>query len=823
MYNSILFNPSSLFIQNNLSNSQSLIAKNMQRMSSGLKINQAKDDSSGCVLSARLSSKLSSLNAVQKNSQQATSLLTLAEDSLKEMENIALRIRDLSLQSMNDTTSIEERNAIQDEINELNKELYRIKNTTQMNGFAIFGDKEEAPAAPIISPIATASTFSLRNTVPENETETISQEATTFALTRSAEPATINATSSTSEKIGVVGEIGYKNVNKLSKEEAIAQGYTVIETAQDFANLSSINSKIILMNDIDLTGIVNTQKNIGTNGILNGNGYKITGYESDKAIINNNQGTIKNLVIENAKVENCTGDYGAILANKNYSIIENCKISGNIDGNTNYLGMFAALQTSNGQATNITISGMVNNSHASGQTGGLIGNLDGKVANCKNINGDISGESSVGGLIGYVTKNGEITNSSSAANLKNGTNTGGLTGYCNGKISNSESSGTIQGNKNVGGLTGCFFTASGLIKNSKTNATIICNTEEGRAGGFVGYSSTSATVSNCYSSGNVTNDGKFTGGFAGSGHETIFINCLTTGNVYSTSTKNDTHAGGFIGETYGGYIENSSATGDVKAKNATASGFCTLSGNTVNIKNSYSTSNVTSNTHASGFINTTKFDSILENCFASGTIEGGMSADSFSNTTGITIINCYSNSNQSGNVTNKNNVEAKEPSWFQNAQNLTFLGDEYDYRFNPPKLKNLSDTSTRLQIGEEDGISHTISIDLEFELGDFEAKALTRESAQETLQNADKIIDTLTKKRSKIGATLNRIESICNLQNVNIENLSYAKSLITDTDMAQESMSMVKNNILNQVSTALFTQANTQNSGLVMSLLSFNK
>jgi len=127
-------NVMSLNAQRNLGTSQSALAKSMQRLSSGLRINSAKDDAAGLAISDRMTSQIRGLNQAVRNSNDGISLAQTAEGALQETTNILQRMRELAVQSANDTNSASDRTSLQAEVNQLKQEMTRIAETTQFNG-----------------------------------------------------------------------------------------------------------------------------------------------------------------------------------------------------------------------------------------------------------------------------------------------------------------------------------------------------------------------------------------------------------------------------------------------------------------------------------------------------------------------------------------------------------------------------------------------------------------------------------------------------------------------------------------------------------------
>lgn len=127
-------NIASLNTQRNLSSSSNALATSLQRLSTGSRINSAKDDAAGLQISNRLTSQINGLGVAVKNANDGISLAQTAEGALQQSTNILQRMRDLSLQSANGSNSESERTALDSEVGQLKKELDRISNTTTFGG-----------------------------------------------------------------------------------------------------------------------------------------------------------------------------------------------------------------------------------------------------------------------------------------------------------------------------------------------------------------------------------------------------------------------------------------------------------------------------------------------------------------------------------------------------------------------------------------------------------------------------------------------------------------------------------------------------------------
>jgi flagellin len=130
-------NVASLSAQNQLGKSQSLSDQALQRLSSGLRINSAKDDAAGLAISTRFQSQISGLNVAQRNANDGISLAQTAEGALDEITNNLQRIRDLAVQSANATNSASDRAALNQEVSQRIEEIDRIASQTSFNGLKV--------------------------------------------------------------------------------------------------------------------------------------------------------------------------------------------------------------------------------------------------------------------------------------------------------------------------------------------------------------------------------------------------------------------------------------------------------------------------------------------------------------------------------------------------------------------------------------------------------------------------------------------------------------------------------------------------------------
>ena len=139
-------NISSLTAQRNLSMNQASLSTSMQRLSSGLRINSAKDDAAGMAISSRMSSQISGMNQAARNANDGISLAQTAEGGLASATDLLQRMRDLAVQSANSTNSDADRASLQAEVGQLKSELDRVANTTAFNGIKLLDGSFTAQA-----------------------------------------------------------------------------------------------------------------------------------------------------------------------------------------------------------------------------------------------------------------------------------------------------------------------------------------------------------------------------------------------------------------------------------------------------------------------------------------------------------------------------------------------------------------------------------------------------------------------------------------------------------------------------------------------------
>jgi flagellin len=125
--------------QRNLAGSQSSLASSMQRLSSGLRVNSAKDDAAGMAIAERMTAQIRGMNVAARNANDGISLAQTAEGALGKVSDSLQRMRELAVQAANATNSDSDKDSLDKEFGELAKEIQRVLGGTTFNGLAVLG------------------------------------------------------------------------------------------------------------------------------------------------------------------------------------------------------------------------------------------------------------------------------------------------------------------------------------------------------------------------------------------------------------------------------------------------------------------------------------------------------------------------------------------------------------------------------------------------------------------------------------------------------------------------------------------------------------
>ena len=154
-------NVKALYTQTAMKGTERASSAAMQQLSTGKRINSAKDDAAGLAIATRMTQQIRSLNQAMRNAGDAVSLMQTAEGATSEITNMLQRMRELSIQAINDTNAVEQRGYLDTEFQQLKQEIVRIADTTEWNGFPILnGTSGERVGERPVYKATSAGTFS---------------------------------------------------------------------------------------------------------------------------------------------------------------------------------------------------------------------------------------------------------------------------------------------------------------------------------------------------------------------------------------------------------------------------------------------------------------------------------------------------------------------------------------------------------------------------------------------------------------------------------------------------------------------------------------
>lgn len=383
---SVNTNLGAFIVQSSLSASTKGLNQAIERMSTGFKVNHAKDNAANYSILTQVSTKLSSYEVAQDNVSKGLDMVMTAMDSLDLISSHLSRMRNLAEQAANGTYGEDSLKAIQSECDARLAECKRIIGYAEYNNIGLFQleEAEEFLTEPEIAP---------------------------FSNLRAAAVNSSNANNFIT------------NISLLTEDEALAQGYELIKNADDLQKMQeNLNGKYILMSGIDLSDrIWNSIGKAGNSstafsGELNGNGFVIKSLSGTQGLFANLDGAnIHDLGIEDANITGVSSATG-ILAGETYGTqrvyITNCYTTGSVNGGEGTGGLVGKVE---GRATIkdcFSKASVLANSGCP-SVGGLVGRLgsNSTMSNCYfGANAEISGSTNVGIIIGSKSKGSIVTN-----------------------------------------------------------------------------------------------------------------------------------------------------------------------------------------------------------------------------------------------------------------------------------------------------------------------------------------------------------------------------------------------------------------------------
>ena len=291
-------NLASLYAQNNLSNAQNNLSLSVQRLSSGLRINSAKDDAAGLAISQNMQSQINSIDQSRKNLNDAVNLTQVAESSLGTIHQMLLRMKQLSVQGYDGSLSASQRTQIVDEINELNTEINNTATRTKFNANSLIANEvgivSGSGGTAVVGLALTAATVSKVESVgAKAQTYTFSGTAGAAAVTLTgadgvAQTLTVSGVANSTEYLLNFDQLGIKLSYQTASTGTPAAGTiadvlkastakTIIVTGTAAPNLTfqggadTGTSNIITYNAIN----IKTDGSTGSNASMNNTGTQV--------------------------------------------------------------------------------------------------------------------------------------------------------------------------------------------------------------------------------------------------------------------------------------------------------------------------------------------------------------------------------------------------------------------------------------------------------------------------------------------------------------------------------------------------------------------
>lgn len=223
-------NMSSLIVQKNLNESQATMAKSMQRITSGLRINSASDDAAGLGIGTRMDSQIRGMNVAVRNTNDGISMLQTADGALGTITSAFQRMRELAVQASNDSNSTTDLANLDKEYQQLNSEVTRISGATKFNNQAIISTD--------------AKTFNFQ--VGANASDTLSV-ATTDATTYFATPGDLTSTANAKTAMGALDTaLDTVNTDRATYGAALNRfDFTVQNLTNSINNQTAAKSRIM--------------------------------------------------------------------------------------------------------------------------------------------------------------------------------------------------------------------------------------------------------------------------------------------------------------------------------------------------------------------------------------------------------------------------------------------------------------------------------------------------------------------------------------------------------------------------------------------------
>jgi len=230
----------SLNAQRNVKNTQNNLGTSVERLSSGLRINSAKDDAAGMAISMKLTAHVRSLNQAVRNAQDGISVVQTAEGGMNEIHNILTRMRELSQQAATGILSTSDRSALNQEFQDLKSEITRISDTTEFNGLKLLDGSLSTNGVSL--QVGINNTTNDRITVSGGSFNDIDASALGLSSTVSSIDSAASAQSMLALVDTAIGTVSTRRGNLGAVQNRLGSTIANLEIAGE--NLSAANSRI---------------------------------------------------------------------------------------------------------------------------------------------------------------------------------------------------------------------------------------------------------------------------------------------------------------------------------------------------------------------------------------------------------------------------------------------------------------------------------------------------------------------------------------------------------------------------------------------------
>lgn len=793
-------NIASLNAQRNLASSQSALQTSLQRLSSGLRINSAKDDAAGLAIANRFTTQINGVNQAVRNANDGISLSQTADGALGEIGNNLQRIRELAVQASNSTNSASDRAAINEEVKQRLAEIDRTSSQTSFNGQKIldgsFGsanfqvganagetiqiDLSTSVGIDSIGKIAKAITAGTVGAAGAGGTNSVT--ATNFNYSQAGSAATAGNVSFAVSTLnfGTTTVAGSNGTNQFT-----AAAFNFLSGSNTATTLTANGSTSAVSSDF--AGAEIAQFDVTVGGSTVG--------------ITLNQTYIDNDAVAAAIQSQLNGVTG----------LEDVTVTNNAGALTfTNAGATAAVQVSNVDA-NALAHGIIAGAGTAGSAQpGAAFQIDGQAISLTTNTTDATGlaaeiQSQIqaygGAYAGYT-----VTNSGNILTVDNGTNGGTAVA-----ISGTNASANQAGIVNSAGTAGVAGATANDASFNVGATTVTLNQD------YASYTDLATDVGTQLGSNYVVtnNNNTLTIARSTTGAASTAVN-LTAGDADS-DTAGITTAGARTGIAGADLIASTNATFKVDGNQVTldsnytdAAGLRTalasqLSGYTIG--GTGNDISITNNTNGSAAVAITNAD---PNAFNGGFVNGSGTAGVSGGVVAISDFSIQVGQSTAINISAKTYDSVDDLATEINRR----VGGAYASVTNG-KLSLTS--SSDLTLGGTDATALGFaSTSVAADNGTLaEANTLTAASALDTIQRVDAALSNVNGLRSTFGAIQNRFDSVISNLSSTSENLSAARSRIQDADFASETAALTRGQILQQAGTAILAQANSLPNGVL--------